>query len=356
MEEKTAQLEAVLRSIGSGLIVTGQAGKIVLINDAACQMLGWQREEAEGRVFTEVLPMEVMSPAAAGEMFEEEPILNVLATGKKTTNYYLIRKDKTKFPAELTTSSVIYNGEVIGATISFVDITHQIEAERAKSDFVAIASHQLRTPLGSIRWNLEMLMEEEFGPLSEAAKKTLREIYDSNRRMIDLVNDLLDVSRIEQGRVPNNPQPTEFAPLVAAVMEELKGLAGQKSQTLVMENNCFSPKINIDPKRLREVVENLVDNAIKYTPEGGEIRIKVEGDEREIRFSVADTGLGIPEAEQDRMFDRFFRAGNALKTQTEGSGLGLYIAKAYVESWGGRLWFTSREGQGSTFYFKIPIL
>jgi signal transduction histidine kinase len=174
--------------------------------------------------------------------------------------------------------------------------------------------------------------------------------------MIELVNNLLDVSRIEQGRIPNNPELTDFAALVVKIGTELEVLANKKSQKLEINNHSVAPKIYIDPKRLREVIENLISNAIKYTPDGGEIKIEVDGDNREVQFSVSDTGIGIPESEQGRLFDRFFRAGNAIRSQTEGSGLGLYVVKAYVESWGGRLWFNSQEGQGSTFYFKLPVV
>lgn len=235
---------------------------------------------------------------------------------------------------------------------SLVDVTREKELERAKDEFISVASHQLRTPLGGIRWNLELMLEQA-PSLSKDVHERLEEAYRSTLRMTNLVNDLLDVARIEQGHKAVL-QEVEIAEIVQSEVAEMWPLV--KKHRLKLEVNGLKNKyvVMVDLRRFREVIQNLLSNSVKYTLPGGKVIVAIEANSKETIVSVADTGLGIPEEDQAKIFSKFFRAHNVLKTETEGNGLGLFVVKSYVESWGGKLWFSSELGKGTTFYLSIP--
>jgi len=184
----------------------------------------------------------------------------------------------------------------------------------------------------------------------------LTRIYNSNKRLTSLVNDLLNVSRIDQGKMQNEPKLIDVVATIRAVMQDLEDEAHRHRVALVLKVDSLIPQISADPLRFREMIQNLLSNAVKYNVENGKvvITIKVLGDS--INFTVADTGIGIPKADQGRVFSKFYRAENATKSDTTGSGLGLFVAKAYIEGWGGQIRFVSKEGKGSTFSIDIPCL
>ncbi len=354
-EHQEVRNEAILRSIGDGLIVTDQQQKIVLINQPALEMLGYRTEEVAGRPVTEVAPIEYeqenLDPAG-------KPVpKSLLAYSKSsTTDFYLIKKDGTKFPAGITSSSAILNGQVIGNVILFRNISKEKDIDRAKNTFISIASHQMRTPLGSMKWNLEMLLDGDYGEIPKEAKNILEQVLDSNKRMVALVDDLLDVSRIDQGKAIDQLEMTEIVPIVSDSITEIKAVAQRKSVSLSMEiKGNPNPRVLVGPKRFREAIENLLSNAVKYSIQNGEVFVVVESSQDKVKISVADNGIGIPQKDQGRIFSRFFRADNAVRSETEGTGLGLFVVKSYAESWGGKTWFESQEGKGSTFYIEIPI-
>ena len=233
------------------------------------------------------------------------------------------------------------------------------EANRMKSEFVSIASHQLRTPLSIIKWYVEFLSkkEKQVGFTSEQ-KKYIKTIGDSNQRMIRLVNDLLDISRIESGKIQVHPEPTNIVELTQNIIKENKPVAEHKNVKISFKFEQDIPLINVDPRRISMVIENLISNAIKYMRddnESGYISIELSKESSKFLFNIADNGVGIPEKEQKKIFKKFFRADNTMKLKTSGTGLGLFIAKAIVESHKGKMWFVSKEGEGTTFYFDIPL-
>ena len=231
------------------------------------------------------------------------------------------------------------------------DISERKQSERLKSDFVSFATHQLRTPLSGIRWMLELAQGEKdvtaIAPYLEDARL-------SAERLISLVNDLLDVTRIEEGRLLASPQPTDLGELAASVTTELRPLAEEKGHTLVATLPGDLPPVLVDPQLARQVVLNLMSNAIKYTPDRGRITITLAAADGAVECSVADTGIGIPPAAQPRLFEKFYRADNAVAIDTEGTGLGLYLVRLIVERSGGRIACDSRPGAGSTFRFTLP--
>lgn len=227
------------------------------------------------------------------------------------------------------------------------------EIDRQKSEFISLASHQLRTPLGSMRWNLELL-QSEIQSLPQSAKNQLNEAYKSNLRVIRLVSDLLNIARIEQGRVKDEPEETDIVEIIKSAIAEMEPEAHKRSVTITSSLSPSPLRLTIDPKRFREVVQNLLSNAVKYTLSGGTVTVTLASLEKTVSLSIADTGIGIPEKEQAKIFTKFARAENATKIDTEGSGLGLYIVKSFVEGWGGTITYKSVEGKGTTFFLTLP--
>ena len=229
------------------------------------------------------------------------------------------------------------------------------ELDEAKTEFLSVASHQLRTPVGGILWNLEMLLHNELGELPPQVKEVLQETYETDLRVAALVKNLLAVSRIEQKRAVSEPVPTNIVDVLKKVLAIMDAEAQNRKIVLKTEIPDGLPQVMVDPERFYEVMENLYSNAIKYTPEGGTINLKVAKGDSKIVVSVADNGIGIPKEDQEKIFSKFFRASNASKISTEGSGLGLYIASSYAKEWGGKIWFESNLGKGSVFNVSVPV-
>lgn len=230
------------------------------------------------------------------------------------------------------------------------------EMNQRLKEFISIASHQLRTPLSSIKWLLEMLLNKEAEKVLNGSAGFLEKIYQSNQRMIALVNDFLDVSRIEGGKIQTFPQRILLDEIVRKQIGEFSSFARAHNIEIVFDSSKIPSEIFADPIRIKQVLQNLIDNAVKYTKGKGEIRIKIEKKEKEVIVSIKDQGIGIPKEQQNKIFTKFFRADNVLTINTQGTGLGLYIAKAIIESSKGRMWFESEEGKGSTFYFSLPLI
>lgn len=266
--------------------------------------------------------------------------------------YRLKKADGTYVYCEHRGFIEYHNGQPTRMVGSIIDISHQKALERAKDEFISIASHQLRTPLGSIRWNLELLLEKVRSLPSELATYA-RDAYTSTRRMSELVNDLLSVARIEQNRVQNIPEKTDIIAVIKEAIAEMQPLAKRRKVTIDSSDiKNQHAELWLDPKRFREVVQNMLSNAVKYTQ--GSVQIRVETRAKDLVVSITDNGIGIPLEDQPKLFAKFYRASNVTTTDTEGSGLGLFVVRSYVEAWGGRVWFTSTVNKGTTFYVSIP--
>lgn len=230
------------------------------------------------------------------------------------------------------------------------------EVNKMKTEILSIASHHLRTPLSALKWSLRIILDEEVGKINSLEQKDMLEkAYDSNERMIELVNDLLDVTRIEEGRFGYSWSYGQIEDIIQEVVDE-SGPRVKKAGLEIFYSNPFKalPKIKMDPSKIRLVLSNLLDNAIKYTLKG-EIGISVGYKNLEITINIKDTGIGIPAIEKPKVFTKFFRASNAAVFQSHGTGLGLFIVKSIVEKHGGKIWFESEENQGSKFSFSLPV-
>lgn len=232
------------------------------------------------------------------------------------------------------------------------DITVRKETEQLRSDFVSFVTHQLRTPLSGIRWMLELAAELE---LSEEASSYVSDARESAERLIGLVNDLLDVARLESGKLVAVPRPTDLKALTEGIVGELMSLVREKQHELSVTSTESPTLVLVDPQLGRQVVLNLLSNAIKYTPPSGTITVQMRRADGSLEWSVRDNGIGISEAGQRRLFEKFYRADNARTVDTEGTGLGLYLVRLIIERSQGRIWCESEEGVGTTFRFTLPL-
>jgi len=229
------------------------------------------------------------------------------------------------------------------------------QANQLKSEFVSIVSHQLRTPLTSIKWTLNLMMDEKAGQLTEEQLAKLKTIKESNQQMGDLINDLLNVSRIEQGRLVVRPEKLSLEALVRDIFKDYGSLAKSSNVKLSLVSHEDIPLISADRQAIKIVLQNLIDNAIRYIRKEGRVKIVLKKKNRSVICQAQDDGVGIPQKDQNKIFQKFFRSRNIMKYQTEGTGLGLFISQAIIKASGGKMGFQSRKGQGSVFWFELPI-
>jgi signal transduction histidine kinase len=250
-------------------------------------------------------------------------------------------------------------GKFLGTVSIFRDITHQVEVDRLKSDFVATVSHELRTPMTSIRGYVDILLMGAAGSLNEQQAQFLGVVKRNTKQLSILVNDLLDVSRIESGKVNLNLQELDIVEIINEAINALIRISKDedKKMQVEFEPDQDTPAVIGDRDRVRQILNNLLENAFHYTPEGGVIKLRVLPKEDEVEISVSDNGIGIPPEIQPQIFDRFYRGEHPNVLATSGTGLGLAIVKSLVEMHNGRIWIESSglSGEGTTFYFTLPI-
>ncbi len=358
--EQKIRDDAVLQSIGDGLIViidVDKGGKIVYVNKVFEEMTGWKLREVLNKNIVNVVPREDKEGKVVP--FKERIISKVLSgetvVADLTQPFYYVRKDKSKFPVASVITPIVFNKKIIGAVETFRDISKESEADKAKTEFASLVSHQLRTPFATINWYVELLLAQDVGSLNEKQIKYLQEVYKASKRMVALVNVLLSVARIERGKSEIEERPTDVISLAETILKEEALVIKTKKLEITKVYDKNIPKILADPKQLTIVLQNLLVNAIKYSSKRGKINLKIERKGDDITFTVADTGMGIPKVAQPKIFTRFFRADNAKAQEPEGVGLGLYIVKAVIDMMKGKIWFKSQENKGTTFYVTIPI-
>jgi len=237
----------------------------------------------------------------------------------------------------------------------FYDLTRERTIDRLKSEFISIAAHQLRTPLTSIKWVIKMAMDGDAGTVTDEQKELLRKGYVSNERVIKLVNDLLNVSRIEEGRFGYTFQKIDFQDVLNTVIENVEGEVAKKHIQLIINKSAQVPNINIDKIKMVMAMQNLLDNAIKYSPENAKVEITIEQADKFFKVRVKDNGMGIPAKDRDKLFTKFFRAGNVAQGQIDGTGLGLFIVKNIIDRHGGVINVKSEEGVGTEISFLLPL-
>lgn len=227
--------------------------------------------------------------------------------------------------------------------------------DEAKSEFISMASHQLRTPLTSIKGYLDMILEGDFGPVNATQRAVLSEAFSSSERMVQLIGDFLNVSRLQTGKFMIERRPTDITTLAHETVSLLRVVAKQRDVSIATHCDPDIPQLLLDTEKIRQVILNMIDNAIYYSRSQSTINVAVKREGRTVKFTVTDTGIGVPEAEQATLFTKFFRATNARKRRPDGTGVGLYLARKVIVGHGGTIIFASKEGEGSTFGFQLPI-
>lgn len=230
------------------------------------------------------------------------------------------------------------------------------EFDRLKSDFISVAAHQLRTPLSGVKWVLKLLLDGDLGPVTTEQKEMLKRGFDTNEKMIQLVNDLLNVSRIENGKFGYAFEKNDFGKLLNTLIENSELVARARGIEILVEDRAQVGEFMFDAEKLLIAFQNIVDNAVKYTLPGGRVFISTEKQGDYVQVKIKDTGVGIPKSELHKLFSKFFRATNVIHLQTDGSGLGLFIVKSIIMRHGGQVWVDSVEGKGTTFTVIVPIV
>jgi PAS domain S-box-containing protein len=346
--------EALFTSIGDGAITTDEFGTITRINPVALQILGYKEKEVIGKPFISNIVAENFD--GHNMTVIDRPITKAYLTGKPVSGKLFYRTKKGKqVPVSVNVSPLMFEGRPIGAIEVFRDVTLEIEVDRMKSEFISLASHQLRTPLSAIKTYTHMLYDGYMGDLNETQKKSLETIIGASNRMNELISTLLSITRIESGTIAVNPKKIQLDHIVGEVLPELNLLADAKAITLsVIVKGKASTTIKTDSLIVKEVITNLTTNAIKYTPDCGKVEILINPRKSDILVQVSDTGWGIPLQAQDKIFSKFFRGPNIIKRETSGTGLGLYLVKGLLETLHGEIWFDSKEGEGTVFSFTLP--
>jgi signal transduction histidine kinase len=353
--------EVVINAIADGVLAVNSQGVIQLINPAAQQIIGWGKQDALALDYKSVLRL---LDKDGGEITPAtDPIADALATNKQiTTNALsLLTNSEKKILVSINVSPVGQLGS--GVIIVFRDITKEKSEEREQAEFISTASHEMRTPVAAIEGYLGLALNPATASIDEKARDFINKAHESAKHLGRLFQDLLDVTKADDGRLSNNPKVVDLVAFTHDIIQGLKPRADEKGLRTFfkpMPDDTLSERklnpvyyTNVDNDHLREVIGNLIENAIKYTIKG-DVVIDIDGDSDHVTISVADSGIGIPKEDQAHLFQKFYRVDNTETREIGGTGLGLYLCRRLVETMSGRLWVESEYKQGSTFYVELP--
>lgn len=356
-KEKSEAILQFLKSIGDGVFAVDLDAKIIFMNKTAEELSGYSFEDANGKSYGDVFHFVLeKDPKASYDRFIEQ-VMKTGTVGKLPSRTLIVRRDGTTIPVSDSAAPIRdASGAIVGAIVVFQDDTKKRELDQLKESFISVAAHQLRTPLGSMRWSMELLLSGDVGRVPKLAREEINRLYENSQRMITLVNDLLNTSRIDNVSSKPELRPEDIAPLLREVVANVADEAKQRSVIidLVLGEDPIS-NVMIVRKNIFEALQNLVVNAVRYSDAGDSVTVWAKQIDGYVRVSVADTGIGIPKDQQSKLFSKFFRASNAVLKETDGSGLGLSVAKMFVEESGGNIRFESEEGQGTTFFVELPL-
>lgn len=354
LERLSHQNQLILNSVGEGLCGLDMHGKISFVNPAAAIMLGYSIAELSGESIYRILPQ-----ATANETpnsWNKLPIYESLQDGAvhQVTNQVFRRKDNSSFPVEYVSTPIREANAIIGAVITFKDITERQQIERMKDEFISVVSHELRTPLTSIHGSLGMLKSGLLDPSSERGKRLLEIAVDSSDRLVRLINDILDIERIESGKVQMAKQACNAADLMAEAANVMQPIAQKFGVNLSVAS--ISVELWVDSDRIIQTLTNLLSNAIKFSPPGSTVWLTAEIQTDKLLFQVKDRGRGIPQGKLETIFERFQQVDVSDSRDREGTGLGLAICRSIVQQHDGQIWAESTLGEGSIFSFTVPIV
>lgn len=345
------------------VVITDPEGIVIYANPAVEKITGYKPEEAIGKksgsLWKTPMPTEYY-----------KDLWHTIKEEKKTFTSEIQNKRKNGelYTAVISISPVFGND---GSLLFFVgierDVTKEREVDKAKSEFISLASHQMRTPLTAVNWYSEMILDEDAGKLTKKQKEYFQEIYEAGRKMNDIIKSFLHILRLESGTIVTNPVPVDLREVLKATLSESKLDIERKKLKIVERYQEQLPPFKSDADLVHVILQNLVSNAVKYTPEKGEVAISLEkttagsvvygktATEDSVVVRVQDTGIGIREADHEKIFTKFFRTESARRWDPNGNGIGLYMTYKMVTFIGGTIWFDSKEGQGTTFYVLLPL-
>ena len=353
--------DVVINAIDDGVLAISKDGNIELINPSAQQIIGWDQGDALGLNWKSVLKLVTSDGKDVEDL--ENPIAQSLSKNQPTHNdkLFLLTSSEKRILVSIVSSPVGTDGE--GIIVVFRDITKEKAEEREQAEFISTASHEMRTPVASIEGYLGLALNPATAHIDEKARDFITKAHESAQHLGRLFQDLLDISKVEDGRMKNNPKVINVNEFLKDIFDGLATKASEKQL-----NYIFMPDIvgeskekslqpifyaNIDPDHFREVVSNLIENAIKYTP-SGEVVVNITGDDKQISVSVKDSGIGIPAEDIPHLFQKFYRVDNSDTREIGGTGLGLYLSRRLAEAMSGNLRVESKYKEGSTFYLEIP--
>ena len=361
LEQESTKSDTIIEAIGDGVIVVSQTGEVLVINPAAQQMTGWAANDALHLHFESILKLQTNEGAAVESAVN--PINRVLNVGQQVRENELciITKSGKKIYAAFVVSPM---GQGDGAIAVFRDITKERNEERAQAEFISTASHEMRTPVASIEGYLGLALNPSTATIDDKARDFITKAHASAQHLGHLFQDLLDVTKADDGRLKENPHVVDVVEFTRDIVGGLASKASDKGLELVFKPDgsketvgtmVISPVLfaHVDKDHLREVLDNLVENAIKYTLKGTVI-VDVTATDDYVRVAVKDSGLGIPAEDLPHLFQKFYRVDNSDTREIGGTGLGLYLCRKLVEAMEGRIWVESEYKKGSTFYIEIP--
>jgi PAS domain S-box-containing protein len=343
----------MINSLGEGLIVMDEHGEITTINSYALASLGYEENELIGAWFPRAII--AVDPHAQPTDQLTRPLIRALTSGETVSDYTnYLRKDGSVIPVFVTVSPILIGDKPTGAIEVFRDLTKEKELDIAKDEFVSLASHQLRTPATGVKLILSMLVAGDFGPLTPLQQKYLQKAVQSNDRQLRIIEDLLNVARVDAGKMELDFEYLDLVPLLQEAASEHLAIIEGRHQSLHLD--LPSQLIAFaDSQKLQMAIDNLISNASKYSSAGGKIGLSLTNDHHQAAIAVSDEGVGISAIDIPRLFTKFTRLDNEVSTSVGGTGLGLFLVKNIVELHYGTIMVDSEKGVGSTFTIKLPL-
>lgn len=363
LSQESFKAEALVNAMTEGVIVIDSTGRITLMNSSAAYMTGWSTASSLGLDYR--TPLKLALKAHDGSVQASDPLSQAVTTGKAvaSNDMVLTNKDgKTILLAVTATAIPSEDGTPAGGILVMRDITKQKELERQKDEFISTASHEMRTPVAAIEGYLSLAMNPKVATIDDRGRTLLQKAHDSTGHLGSLFRDLLSITKMEDGTKKLPREAVNLSDMVKNVVSDMQFVAASKKLSLSIAGAAPAGTATIEqavyvmanPERLREVVMNLIENAIKYTPTGS-VTVATSGNGQEVSFSVTDTGPGIAPEDQPHLFEKFYRVAKTAQA-VSGTGLGLYLCRSVIESFGGHVNVSSTPGQGSIFGFTLPQL
>lgn len=373
LQNEKQKADIIINSIDDGVVLIDAGNVIHVFNPGAVTMTGWAQNEVIGLDYRSILKLMDEKGVILKDI--DHPMHKVLLSGKpfRDNTAIISQKDGKALSVDISVSPLIGpDSQVTGAVAILRNVQEQRREDKQRADFISTASHEMRTPVAAIEGYLALALNEKVANIDAKARSYLEKAHSSTQHLGKLFQDLLTSARAEDGRLSSHPVVVEMNDFVEKLVDDLRFSAEKKglliellmgsqqrkdASSVDVSEKVIKPLlyVHVDPDRIREVVTNLFDNAVKYT-ETGRVSIGITGDAQVVQFHISDTGPGIPKEDQSHLFQKFYRVDNSATRTIGGTGLGLYICRKIVDLYNGRIWVESEPGKGSTFYINLPRL